>query len=62
MIDELTISGEYVIDLRIKLCYTKGENCVQDIQVMKGLRLPKPMCRLQTGQLPVSGNTFNYRI
>nr|XP_022320681.1 uncharacterized protein LOC111122936 [Crassostrea virginica] len=55
MIDELTISGEYVIDLRIKLCYTKGESCVQDIQVMKGLRLPKPMCRLQTGQLPVSG-------
>lgn len=53
MIDELELSGEFVLDLRIKLCYTKGQNCEQDIAAVTGLRLPKPLCQL--GQLPIPG-------
>lgn len=55
MIDELELSGEFVLDLRIKLCYTKGQNCEQDIAAVTGLRLPKPLCQLQLGQLPIQG-------
>lgn len=55
MIDELELSGEFVLDLRIKLCYIKGQNCEQDIAAVTGLRLPKPLCQLQLGQLPIPG-------
>lgn len=58
MIDELELSGEFVLDLRIKLCYTKGQNCEQDIAAVTGLRLPKPLCQLQLGQLPIPGIVY----
>lgn len=62
MIDELELSGEFVLDLRIKLCYTKGQNCEQDIAAVTGLRLPKPFCQLQLGQLPIPGIVLLLRI
>lgn len=62
MIDELELSGEFVLDLRIKLCYTKGQNCEQDIAAVTGLRLPKPLCQLQLGQLPIPGIVLLLRI
>lgn len=62
MIDELELSGEFVLDLRIKLCYTKGQNCEQDIAAVTGLRLPKPLCQLQLGQLPIPGSVYLRRI
>lgn len=62
MIDELELSGEFVLDLRIKLCYTKGQNCEQDIAAVTGLRLPKPLCQLQLGQLSIPGIVYLRRI
>lgn len=62
MIDDLELSGEFVLDLRIKLCYTKGQNCEQDIAAVTGLRLPKPLCQLQLGQLPIPGIVYLRRI
>jgi hypothetical protein len=55
MIDELALGGEFVVDLRVKLCYTKGKPCEHDVTVLTGLRLPKPLCQLQTGQFPIPG-------
>lgn len=60
MIDDLALSGEFVVDLRMKLCYTKGKPCEYDIAVLTGLRLAKPLCQLQTGQFPIPGTVWDY--
>ncbi|XP_078339843.1 uncharacterized protein LOC144627269 [Crassostrea virginica] len=39
--------------MRVKLCYTKDQGCEKDIVALKGLRLPKRLCPLGIGQLPV---------
>lgn len=60
MIDELAISREFVVDMRVKLCYTKDQGCEKDIVALNGLRLPKRLCPLGIGQLPVPGKLSRF--
>ena len=55
MINDLHLLGEFVIDLKVKLCYSKSKPCEHDITVLEDFRLPKPLCNFTQGSFAIPG-------
>lgn len=59
VIDDLVMINDLVVDMTIKLCYSGGASCQQDIVVLQGFKLPKPQCNFAGGMFAIKGKFIN---
>ena len=60
VIDDLVMINDLVVDMTIKLCYSSGASCQQDIVVLQGFKLPKPQCNFAGGMFAIKGKHVNH--